>query len=82
MIIVVHVKPSSKKGAQVKLEVDGSLLVYVHEPAQKGKANQATLKALSRFYKVSKSSIRLISGETSKQKRFLIDSQKLTKEIL
>jgi uncharacterized protein (TIGR00251 family) len=73
MIIEVRVKPSSKSGPQIQLGIDGSLLVYVREPAVDGKANQAVIKLLADYYKVSKSRVKLVSGLTSKQKRFSID---------
>jgi uncharacterized protein (TIGR00251 family) len=73
MIVEVRVKPSSKVGPQVQLGLDGSLLVYVREPAIDGKANQAVVKVLSEYYKVSKSRVKIISGKTSNQKRFTIE---------
>ena len=73
MIIDVRVKPSSRNGPQIQLGIDDSLLVYVREPAVDGKANQAVVKLLADYYKVSKSRVRLVSGATSKQKRFSID---------
>jgi uncharacterized protein (TIGR00251 family) len=73
MKIEVRVKPSSKIGSQVQLGLDGSLLVFVREPAIDGKANQAVVKVLADYYKVSKSRVKLISGLTSRQKRFDID---------
>jgi uncharacterized protein (TIGR00251 family) len=74
MIVEVMVKPGSKKGPQVQPGLDGTLLIYVREPAIDGKANQAVVKLLSDYYGVSKSRVKIISGLTSKQKRFLIDS--------
>jgi len=74
MITDVTVKPSSKKGPQVQPGLDGALLIYVREPAIDGKANQAVVKLLADYYGVSKSRVKIISGLTSKQKRFLIDS--------
>ncbi|MEO8105154.1 MAG: DUF167 domain-containing protein [Candidatus Saccharibacteria bacterium] len=79
MIIKVRVKPGSTKGPLVQLAADGSLIVYVHEPPQDGKANQAVAKLLANYYGVSKSSIQLISGPTTKLKKFQIDSPKLMK---
>lgn len=73
MIIEVRVKPSSKIGPQIQLGLDGSLLAYVREPAIDGKANQAVIKLLSEYYETSKSNVKLISGKTSRQKRYLID---------
>lgn len=74
MIISVRVKPGSQKGPLVQLEPDGSILVYIREPAHDGKANQAVIRELATYYGVSKSSVLLISGPMSKQKRFQIDS--------
>lgn len=74
MIISVRVKPGSKKGPLVQLEPDGSIVIYIREPAHDGKANQAVIRELAVYYAVSKSSILLISGPLSKQKRFQIDS--------
>lgn len=75
MIVDVTVKPSSKKGPQVQPGLDGSLLIYVREPAIDGKANQAVVKLLADYYSVSKGRVKIISGLTSKQKRFLIDTK-------
>lgn len=74
MIIDVVVKPSSKKGSLVQPGLDGSLLVYVREPAIEGKANQAVVKLLAEYYGVSKSRVKIISGLTSKKKRFLVEA--------
>lgn len=74
MIVDVRVKPGSKKGTQVQAGLDGSLLVYVREPAVDGKANLAVVEALSDYYKVPKTRIKMIAGLTSRNKRFLIDA--------
>lgn len=70
--ISVRVKPSSKKGPAVQLALDGSLLVYVHEPAIDGKANKAVTELLAQYFKVPKSHVQLVSGRTSRHKRFII----------
>ena len=71
--ITVRVKPGSKKGPLVQLAIDGSLLVYVREPAVEGKANAAVIKLLARYFEVPKNKVRLISGHKSKSKQFIID---------
>lgn len=72
MIVEVRVKPSSKIGPQIQPGLDGSLLVYVREPAVDGEANQAVVKILAKHYGISKSKVQLVSGQTSKQKRYSI----------
>jgi uncharacterized protein len=46
--------------------------ISVKEAPVDGKANEAIIKALSEYFEVSKSSITLVSGQTSKQKVFEI----------
>jgi len=50
----------------------GALRVAVTAAPEKGKANQAIIALLSKTLGVSKSSIEIVSGETSSQKRLLV----------
>ena len=72
MIIQVKVKPNSKKGPLIVVETDESLTVFVREVASDGQANEAVVKLLSKHYRVAKTKIELISGQTSKLKKFSI----------
>ena len=71
-LITVRVKPGSKKGPLVQAALDGSLLVYVREPAIEGRANKAVVKLLAEYYDVPKSNVQLVSGLKSRTKRFEI----------
>ena len=71
-LVTVRVKPGSKKGPLVQLALDGSLLVYVREPAQEGKANRAVTKLLADYYDVSAGRVQLVSGNKSKIKHFRV----------
>jgi uncharacterized protein len=73
VFVSVQVKPNSKKGPLVQPGLDGSLLVYVREPAIEGKANQAVAELLASYYKVSKTKVQIVGGVTSRYKRFLVD---------
>ena len=53
-------------------EREGALRVAVTAAPEKGKANSAIIALLSKALGVSKSSVELIAGDTSPQKRFLI----------
>ena len=68
----VKVKPNSK---QQKIEElpDGSLIVHLKSPPVDGKANEELIKLLAKNFDVSKSSIRIKSGTTSRQKVIEID---------
>ena len=70
--MVVQVKPGSKKGPLVEVAEDGSLTVYVRERAIEGKATEAGTKVLADHLGVPKSRLELVSGATSRVKRFLI----------
>lgn len=51
---------------------DGMLRVSVTAAPEKGKANKAIIEVLADALGVSKSSVELAAGETSRSKRFLI----------
>ncbi|MEX0881751.1 MAG: DUF167 domain-containing protein [Candidatus Saccharimonadales bacterium] len=72
MNVAVRVKPGSKKGPLVQPAIDGSLLVYVREPAVEGKANQAVTELLADYYNVPKSNVQMIAGYKSRLKHFKI----------
>jgi len=65
-------------------EHNGMLRVAVTAAPEKGKANKAIAALLSDTFKTPKSSIELLAGETSPQKRFLIvgaDADQLRRRI-
>ena len=67
VVLDVHIKPKSKK---FRVEVDGDeVVVSCREAPVKGKVNRELLKQLSRLFNRR---VELVSGFTSRQKRFLI----------
>lgn len=70
--VVVTVKPNSRKGPLIETADDGALTVFVREPATEGKANKAVALLLAKHYGVPKTSVVLVGGATSRQKRFRI----------
>ena len=67
VVLDVHVKPKSKK---FRVEVNGEeVVVSCREAPVKGKVNRELLKQLSRLFNRR---VELVSGFTSRQKRFLI----------
>ena len=68
----VRVTPKASRNA-LKLEYDEQgaayLRAYVTIVPEKGKANQAVIKLLSKELKLSKSSFTIIRGEVSRNKR-------------
>ena len=55
-------------------EQAGKLRVSVTQAPEKGKANQAILTLLAASLGLRKNQIELVSGETSAQKRFLVQA--------
>lgn len=70
--VVVTVKPNSRKGPLVEVGDDGALTVYVREPATEGKATKAVGELLANHFGVPKSRVELLSGATSRVKRFRV----------
>jgi len=70
--LVVRVKPSSRKGPLVEVGEDGELTIYVQERAVEGKANDAVTKLLAAHLGVAKNQLELVSGTTSRIKRFRV----------
>jgi len=71
-IVNVTVKPRSKKGPLVEVAEDGSLTVHVRERAIPGRATAVVTKAMADQLGLPKSQLELISGATSRVKRFRV----------
>jgi uncharacterized protein YggU (UPF0235/DUF167 family) len=69
-VVAVRVKPGSSKGPLVETAEDGSLTVYVRERAVDGKATEAVARALAEHLSVPRSRVELVSGASSRLKRF------------
>jgi uncharacterized protein YggU (UPF0235/DUF167 family) len=69
-IVIFQIKahPKSKK-RQVKQTGENSYEIWVAEPPDKGRANEAVLRALAGHFGVAFSRLRLVSGASSKIKR-------------
>ncbi len=69
----VKVKPNSKR-QNVEEVADGSLIVHLKSPPVEGKANEELIKLLAAKFDVPKSSIRIKSGLSSRQKLMEFDT--------
>jgi uncharacterized protein YggU (UPF0235/DUF167 family) len=72
-IVVVRVKPGSRKGPFVETGADGELTIYVQERPVDGKANEAVTRLLAEHLDVPPSRVELVSGGTSRIKRFRVE---------
>ncbi|WP_100934626.1 DUF167 family protein [Candidatus Chlamydia corallus] len=70
-ILEVKVTPKARENKIVGF--DGKALkVRVTEPPEKGKANDAVISLLAEALSLPKRDVTLISGETSREKKFLL----------
>lgn len=73
VILPVLAHPSAKRNA-ILGERGGALRVAVTAPADKGKANAAIQAVLAEGLDCKAARVTLVSGATSRQKRFLIEA--------
>jgi len=71
VLLPVRAQPGARK-AGVLGEQAGSLKVAVTAPPEGGRANKALLEALREVLELKRSQIELVSGETSREKKFLV----------
>lgn len=69
--IAVRIQPRASKNSISRTE-DGSLKIRLTAPPVDGAANEALVNYLSKVLGVSKSSIEIVSGHTSREKRIRI----------
>ncbi len=75
--LFVTARPASGKN-EITGVFDDALKIKIKAPAVEGAANKELVKFLSKSFKIPKSEIRFVAGETSKRKRIrLPKSQKL-----
>lgn len=67
----VRVIPRASQ-SEIVGEHDGALKIRIAAPPVDGAANAEVIKLLARTFKISKSKITIVTGETSKKKRIKI----------
>lgn len=70
-VLPIRVQPGAKKTG-VLGEQAGALKIAVAAAPEQGKANKAVLDVLVEFLEVKKNLISLISGQTNRNKKYLI----------
>ena len=71
IVLAVQAQPGARRNGLVGIHA-GRLKVAVTQIAERGKANAAIVEVLADGLRLKRSQIRLISGPTNPQKRFLI----------
>ena len=73
VILPIKAKPAARKN-ELNGVFNGALKVSVTTAPEKGKANKAIVKLLSKIFNIPPKHFTLLSGETAAEKRFLISS--------
>lgn len=68
---MVHARPGAKKDAVVG-EYNGRLKLSLNAPPVDGRANAAAAAFLAKKLGVAKSYVEMVSGDTSRAKRFVV----------
>jgi len=71
MILYVKVTTKAAQNAVIKID-DSNFKVKVTVAPEKGKANTAVIKLLSDYFHAAKTRIKILSGETSRNKKIVI----------
>ena len=67
MKYTVQVKPGSSQEKVIEAG-DGELTVYLHARAHDGEANSALIAVLAKYFKIPKTSIKIVQGAHSRRK--------------
>ena len=70
-VLPVRAQPGAKR-VGVQGEQNGALKVAVTAPPQDGRANEALLEVLRQALGLKRSQLELLSGQTARDKRFLV----------
>ncbi len=81
VIFTIKAQPNSSKNKIAGI-LGNALKINIKAPAVEGAANKELVKFLSKTFKVAKSDIEFVSGETSKQKRIKIPRNELVEHFI
>lgn len=73
MTLQVKVTPRSPKTQFAGAMADGTLKIHVAAPPDQGKANAELCRFLADHYKVPRSAVRVLSGQTSTRKLIRVE---------
>ena len=67
MIVNIRVIPRARQN-KITVDPDGTVRVHTVAVPSDGQANDAVIKMLAEYYKIPKTSIRILRGQTSRNK--------------
>ncbi|WP_200763415.1 DUF167 domain-containing protein [Nitrosophilus alvini] len=81
ILFYIKAQPNSSRNEFAGI-YDDSLKVKIKAPAVEGAANKELVKFLSKSFKIPKSSIEFLGGETSKRKKIKMQYNEKIKEFV
>ncbi len=78
----IKAQPNASRSEIVGLYGEDSIKVRVAAPAVEGAANKELIKFIAKKFKVSKSSVELVSGQSSKIKLIKLELTKKLEEFI
>jgi uncharacterized protein (TIGR00251 family) len=80
VIIRVRAQPGARRNGVTGVR-EGELCVAVTAPPDRGRANDAIVKALAETLKVPRSRVKILSGETNRHKRLMVEGMAVTEVV-
>lgn len=77
LMVTFKIVPNSSKNEIIK--TDATIKIKITAQPVDGKANKALIEFLSKQFKIPKTSIEILRGETSKEKTILFKTQDISK---
>ena len=78
----IKAQPNASKSEFAGIYGEDAIKVRVAAPAVEGAANKELIKFIAKSFKVSKSSIKLVSGQSSKVKLIKLEKTKKLEEFI
>lgn len=76
VVLPIRAQPGARKNS-INGVHDGALKVSVQAPPEDGKANDAIIELMKKVLGIKRNQIEILSGQTSRDKKFLIRELKL-----
>jgi uncharacterized protein (TIGR00251 family) len=76
-VLSIRVIPRSKKNEIAQFMEDGTIKIRITAPPAEGKANEALIKFLAEALQVSPGQVRILAGQTGRNKRIQVEGIEL-----
>ena len=73
MKLFIRTKPNARENRVQRLDPN-HLVVFIKEPPRQGRANEALIETLAKYFNVTQDAVSIVSGRRSKLKIIQIDS--------